>query len=92
MGRQKWVREAGEHLSEQTQHVLLSYYGCVSVFTVTLLFPGMGIRDGITRAAWRGGCGSPQPLQREQGLSKPNTASPAPSSMRLQGVHGNVKP
>lgn len=50
------------------------------------------LRGGITRAARRGGCGSPQPLQREQGLSKPNTASPGPSSVRLQGANGNVEP
>lgn len=51
----------------------------------------LGLRDGIGRAAWRGGCGSPEPFQREQGLSKPIPASPAPSSMRLQGAHGNVQ-
>lgn len=31
-------------------------------------------------------------LQREKGLSKPSTASPAPSSVRLLGVNSDVKP
>lgn len=70
---------------------------CCSLTTALSAFllshcSSLGLRDGITRAAWRGVCGSPQPLQREQGLSKPNTASPGPSSVRLQGVNGNVKP
>lgn len=56
------------------------------------LCSSLGLRDGITRAAWTGGCGSPQPLHREQGLSKPNTTSPGPSSVGLQGFNGNVKP
>lgn len=69
---------------------------CCSLTTVSASLlshcSSLGLRDGVTRAAWSGGCGSPQPLQREQGLSKPNTASPGPSSLRLQGFNGNGKP